>query len=76
MPDRLLTVTRGDDFLFTASSQERIVDALKYAGPGRYVVEEGIMTPKNLPSDNSCERWGYALVCPDGTVMILKYKQG
>jgi hypothetical protein len=72
MPDRILTVTRGDDFLFTALSQERIVDALKYAHPGLYVVEEGIAPRKLFPSDYSSERWGVALVCPDGTVVIQK----
>jgi hypothetical protein len=60
-------VVRGPDILGTYPDLEAVEAALRGTRPGRYIVEEVAAAGELLPSGYSCERWGVALVRPDGT---------
>jgi hypothetical protein len=70
MPDRVLTVRCGNDFSFTAASEDRVLEALKRAKPGCYIVEERRMTGELLPSGYSLQRWGMVIRHQNGTIEI------
>ena len=66
----VLTIIRGEDIVANVDSPDRIVDGLKGQKPGRFVVEESSLAREFLPSGYTCQRWGVALLMPDGSVSL------
>jgi hypothetical protein len=63
-------VVRGPDVIGTFPDLEAVETGLRGARPGRYVIEEVAAAGGLLPSGYSAERWGVAMVWPDGSVEL------
>src|SRR5262245_57920671 len=70
MPRSVLTAIRDDDFLLTAASEARIIQAFKYSKPGQYVIVDSSVEGQPLSGGLSCQRWGVAVRFIDGTVVM------
>jgi hypothetical protein len=63
-------VVRGIDIIGAFPDFEAIKTGLRGEQPGRYMIEEVAAAGGLLPSGYLAERWGVALVWPDGTVEL------
>jgi hypothetical protein len=61
---------RGQDYYTMATTPDEIVEALRHARPGRFIVEELSQAGQLLPSGHSCRRWGSAICHDDGQVTL------
>jgi hypothetical protein len=66
----MFRIIREQDFYTIAASPDEIVEALRHAGPGRFIVEEVSRAGELLRSGHSCRRWGTAIRYPDGQVTL------
>jgi hypothetical protein len=63
-------VVQGSGIIGTFPNLEAIVASLRGERSGRYLIEEVATAGQVLPSDHSCQKWGTALVMPDGSVEL------
>jgi hypothetical protein len=63
-------VVQGSGIIGTFPNLEAIAAALRGERSGQYIIEEVTTAGQLLPSDHSCQKWGFALVKPDGSVEL------
>jgi hypothetical protein len=66
----MFRIIREQDYYTIAASPDEVSEALRYARPGRYLIEEVSRAGELLPSGHSCRRWGSAIRQPDGQVTV------
>jgi hypothetical protein len=66
----MFRIIRGESCYTMADSPDAIMEALRHAKPGRYIVEEVSRAGELLPSGHSCRRWGTAIRHTDGKVTL------